>query len=110
MGLAIDDFGAGYATFSLLEHWKWDLVKIDKSLIDADDDRSRLLYTNVVRTLRDLELATVAEGVESPERLLVARRAEVSLLQGHLISEPVGMDELLDRVGPDGTGLAASLG
>jgi diguanylate cyclase (GGDEF)-like protein len=110
MGLAIDDFGAGYATFSLLEQWAWDLVKIDKSLIDADDDRSRLLYTNVVRTLRDLELATVAEGVESPERLLVARRAEVSLLQGHLISEPVGMDELLDRVGPDGTGLAASLG
>ena len=110
MGLAIDDFGAGYATFSLLEHWKWDLVKIDKSLIRGEDDRSRRLYANVVRTLRDLALTTVAEGVESPERLLSAREADVDLIQGHLVSEPVGLEELLARVGPDGTGLAASLG
>jgi diguanylate cyclase (GGDEF)-like protein len=110
MGLAIDDFGAGYATFSLLERWSWDVVKIDKSLIRADEERSKLLYTNVVRTLRDLGHTTVAEGVESPERLSVARRADVDLLQGHLISEPVGLDELLDRVGRDGSGLAVSLG
>jgi len=110
MGLAIDDFGAGYATFSLLNKWGWDLVKIDKSLITADDEQARLLFTNVVRTLRELKLTTLAEGIETPEQLLAARRAGVSLVQGHLVSEPVGMDELLRRVGPDGTGLAASLG
>jgi diguanylate cyclase (GGDEF)-like protein len=110
MGLAIDDFGAGYATFSLLNKWGWDVVKIDKSLITADDEQSRLLFSNVVRTLRELKLSTVAEGIETPEQLLVARRAGVTLVQGHLVSEPVGMDELLRRVGPDGTGLAASLG
>jgi diguanylate cyclase (GGDEF)-like protein len=110
MGLAIDDFGAGYATFSLLNKWGWDVVKIDKSLITADDEQSRLLFSNVVRTLRELKLSTVAEGIETPEQLLVARRAGVTLIQGHLVSEPVGMEELLRRVGPDGTGLAASLG
>jgi EAL domain-containing protein (putative c-di-GMP-specific phosphodiesterase class I) len=110
MGLAIDDFGAGYATFSLLNKWGWDLVKIDKSLITSDDEQSRLLFTNVVRTMRELNLCTVAEGVETHEQLVAARRAGVGLLQGHLVSEPVTMDELLRRVGPDGTGLAASLG
>jgi diguanylate cyclase (GGDEF)-like protein len=110
MGLAIDDFGAGYATFSLLNKWGWDVVKIDKSLITADDEQSRLLFSNVVRTLRELKLSTVAEGIETPEQLLVARRAGVTLIQGHLVSEPVGMEELLRRVGPDGTGLASSLG
>ncbi len=110
MGLAIDDFGAGYATFSLLNKWGWDVVKIDKSLITADDEQSRLLFSNVVRTLRELKLSTVAEGIETPEQLLVARRAGVTLIQGHLVSEPVRMEELLRRVGPDGTGLAASLG
>jgi diguanylate cyclase (GGDEF)-like protein len=110
MGLAIDDFGAGYATFSLLNKWGWDVVKIDKSLITADDEQSRLLFSNVVRTLRELSLTTVAEGIETPQELAVARRAGVSLVQGHLVSEPVGMDELLRRVGPAGDGLASSLG
>jgi len=110
MGLAIDDFGAGYATFSLLDKWDWDLVKIDRSLITADDDRSRLLFSNVVRTLRELKLTTVAEGIETPAQLRAARDAGVSLVQGHLLCEPVGMSELLHRVGHDGTGLAASLG
>jgi EAL domain-containing protein (putative c-di-GMP-specific phosphodiesterase class I) len=110
MGLAIDDFGAGYATFSLLNKWGWDLVKIDKSLITSDDEQSRLLFTNVVRTLRELKLCTLAEGIETPEQLVAARRAGVGLLQGHLVCEPVAMDELLHRVGPDGTGLAAALG
>jgi diguanylate cyclase (GGDEF)-like protein len=109
MGLAIDDFGAGYATFGLLNKWGWDVVKIDKSLITADDEQSRLLFTNVVRTLRELKLTTVAEGIETPEQLLAARRAGVTLIQGHLVSEPVCMDELLSRVGPDGTGLATTL-
>jgi EAL domain-containing protein (putative c-di-GMP-specific phosphodiesterase class I) len=109
IGLAVDDFGAGYATFSLLNKWGWDLVKIDKSLIDTDDEQSRLLFTNVVRTLRELRLTTLAEGIETPEQLNAARRAGVTLVQGHLISEPVAMGELLRRVGPDGTGLAPSL-
>jgi diguanylate cyclase (GGDEF)-like protein len=109
MGLAIDDFGAGYATFSLLNKWDWDVVKVDKSLLNADDPAAQVLFGNVVRTLRELRLATVAEGVESPEQLALARRAGISLLQGHLLCEPVEMDELLRRVGPDGTGLADRL-
>ena len=108
--LAVDDFGAGYATFSMLNKWGWDVVKIDKSLITADDEQSRLLFSNVVRTLRELGLATVAEGIETPEQLQAARRAGVTLLQGHLVCEAVEMEELLRRVGPDGTALAATLG
>jgi diguanylate cyclase (GGDEF)-like protein len=108
--LAVDDFGAGYATFDLLNKWGWDVVKIDKALIVADDEQSRLLFSNVVRTLRELKLATIAEGIETPEQLEVARRAGVTMIQGHIVCEAVPMDELLRRVGPDGTALAALLG
>jgi diguanylate cyclase (GGDEF)-like protein len=109
LGLAIDDFGAGYATFSLLNKWGWDVVKIDKSLVTGDDEQSKLLFTNVVRTLRELKLTPLAEGIETPEQLTAARRAGVTLVQGHLVSEPVGMDELLARVGPEGDALAGRL-
>jgi diguanylate cyclase (GGDEF)-like protein len=109
MRLAIDDFGAGYATFGLLNQWGWDLVKIDKSLATARDEQSTLLFTNVVRTLRELKLTTVAEGIETPQQFEAARRAGVSLIQGHLVSEPVAMDVLLERIGPDGRGLGDRL-
>ena len=85
-------------------------IKIDKSLIVADDEQSRLLFSNVVRTLRELKLVTVAEGIETQEQLQAARRAGVSMVQGHIVCEAVPMEELLRRVGPDGTDLAASLG
>jgi diguanylate cyclase (GGDEF)-like protein len=109
IGLAIDDFGAGFATFSLLNKWGWDLVKIDKSLVTAHDEQAMLLLTNVVRTLRELRLTTLAEGIENHDQLLQVRRSGVTLVQGHLVCEPVDMEELLRRVGPDGTGLAKRL-
>jgi diguanylate cyclase (GGDEF)-like protein len=110
IGLAVDDFGAGYATFSLLNKWSWDVVKIDRSLIIAEDEQSRVLFANTVRTLRDFGMTTVAEGIETPEQLAAARAAGVNLVQGHLVSEPVGMPELLTRVGADGAALASALG
>lgn len=110
IGLAIDDFGAGYATFNMLNKWSWDVVKIDRSLILDDDEQSRMLFGNAVRTLRDFGMTTIAEGIETPEQLETARRAGVVLVQGHLVSEPVGLPELLARVGADGAALASALG
>jgi EAL domain-containing protein (putative c-di-GMP-specific phosphodiesterase class I) len=72
-------------------------------------EQGQLLFANVVRTLRELGLTTVAEGVETPQQLAAARRAGVDLLQGHLLCEAVDMEELLRRVGPDGSGLAGRL-
>jgi EAL domain-containing protein (putative c-di-GMP-specific phosphodiesterase class I) len=69
-----------------------------------------MLFGNAVRTLRDFGMTTIAEGIETPEQLETARRAGVSLVQGHLVSEPVGLPELLSRVGADGAALASSLG
>ncbi len=34
----------------------------------------------------------------------------MTMIQGHIVCEAVPMEELLERVGPDGTSLAASLG
>ena len=52
---------------------------------------------------------TVAEGIETAEQLAAARRAGVTLVQGHYLCRAVGMDELLERVGPEGDGLARTL-
>lgn len=89
IGLAVDDFGGGHATFALLHSWPWRWVKIDQALVSArDDDTSRVLLGHVVTMLRDLGLTAVAEGVESTDQQDLLRSLGVPLAQGTLFAAP----------------------
>ncbi|MFV3130473.1 putative bifunctional diguanylate cyclase/phosphodiesterase [Niveispirillum sp. KHB5.9] len=65
--VAIDDFGAGYASLSYLKHLPADLIKIDQGFIRdlADSRRSRHIVGAVINLAHDLEMEVVAEGVEN---------------------------------------------
>lgn len=93
IGLAVDDFGGGHATFALLHSWPWRWVKIDQALVSARDDAtSRVLLGHVVTMLRDLGLTAVAEGVESEDQLELLRTLGVPLAQGTLFAAPATAD------------------
>ncbi len=89
--IAIDDFGTGYSSLSYLQQLPVDAVKIDRSfLYSAGVTRpSRPLFAAIVALARSLGLATVAEGVESPEQLELARQAGCDRLQGYLFGRPM---------------------
>lgn len=67
--LAIDDFGAGYATYHFLDAWDWSLVKINRGLIRAHDRCRPLLLRHVASLLTDVGARSVAEGIETARRL-----------------------------------------
>lgn len=93
IGLAVDDFGGGHATFALLHSWPWRWVKIDQALVSARDDAtSRVLLGHVVTMLRDLGLTAVAEGVESEDQAGLLRSLGVPLAQGTLFAAPAGAE------------------
>jgi diguanylate cyclase (GGDEF)-like protein/PAS domain S-box-containing protein len=89
--IAIDDFGTGYSSLSYLQHLPVDAVKIDRSFLHpAGAPRSsRPLFAAIVALARSLGLATVAEGVESPEQLELARQAGCDRVQGFLFGQPM---------------------
>ena len=88
--LAADDVGAGNAGLRLLSQVRFDIVKIDLSLVQdgAHDPGSRA----VLESLRDLatsqEANIVAEGVETPEQLQVIRDLRIAAAQGFLLGRP----------------------
>lgn len=87
---AIDDFGAGYASLSLLADFQPDIVKIDIALVkDVDREATRQrIVRGALEMCRDLGIEVIAEGVETAgERDFFASEG-VSLMQGYLFARP----------------------
>jgi len=87
----LDDFGTGYSSLSYLKRLPLDGLKIDRSFIrDLDSDAdSRAIAAAIVSLAKTLNLAIVAEGVETPAQLAILQGMGSMLIQGYLASRPV---------------------
>jgi diguanylate cyclase (GGDEF)-like protein len=90
-GLGIDDFGTGSASITCASRVPADTIKIDRSYVAGlpTSASDRAIVAAVVEMARALGVATVAEGVETPEQLEELRRLGCNYGQGYLFSRPV---------------------
>ena len=96
--LSIDDFGTGYSSLSYLNRLPIDNLKIDRSfvsLIGQDPDSlepyndGRNIIATIINLAHQMEMTTIAEGIESPEQLDKLQILGCEKVQGHLFSRPV---------------------
>ncbi|WP_459573919.1 EAL domain-containing protein [Cupriavidus sp. 8B] len=97
MVISQDDFGSGYASLQALGLLPFKQVKVDKILLHRarHAERARRLFASSMELARSLELQTVAEGVESPDDVALARSLGADLLQGYAISHPMPIERLV---------------
>jgi EAL domain-containing protein (putative c-di-GMP-specific phosphodiesterase class I) len=88
--LAVDDAGAGFASFRHILQLRPDLIKLDASLIHGIDARteSRALAAALIRFAAETRCLLIAEGVETEGELAVLRRLGVDKAQGYLLGRP----------------------
>jgi PAS domain S-box-containing protein len=88
--LAIDDTGAGYASFTHVLTLHPDIIKLDRSLItDIDTDPARRAFvTAIVLLAGELGAEVTAEGVENTRELAVLASLRVEHAQGFLLARP----------------------
>ncbi|MGC9269938.1 EAL domain-containing protein [Acidiphilium sp.] len=87
---AIDDFGAGYSNLNLLAQFHPDIVKLDRALIagiDADPVR-RCLVRHCVSLCAELDIAVIAEGIETSAEYHTLAGLGVTLMQGYFLARP----------------------
>jgi diguanylate cyclase (GGDEF)-like protein len=91
VGVSLDDFGTGYSSLAYLRRLPLDVLKIDRTFVEGLDrpGTGRTLVRTILDMSRDLDLRTVAEGVEKAEQLEELRRLGCTLGQGFLFSRPV---------------------
>lgn len=89
-GIALDDFGAGHASFDRLSHLEIDQLKIDRTLVQGmDTERGRKLVAGIVSLGRTLSMKVTAEGIETAEQAQFAKEANCDWGQGYLFGEAV---------------------
>jgi EAL domain-containing protein (putative c-di-GMP-specific phosphodiesterase class I) len=107
--ISLDDFGTGYSSLAYLHRFPVHTLKVDQSFVrDIRSDRDdAAIVSTVISLARQLELKSLAEGVETPEQLAFLRTRGCDSYQGFLFCRPKSAAETgallaAHRAGPAG--------
>lgn len=84
--IVLDDFGTGYASIGFLRQFRFEKLKIDRSLVvdAATDGGSRAMMLASIAVARSLNMDVTAEGVETEDQADLVRAAGCDQIQGWL--------------------------
>ena len=96
MKIAMDDFGAGHSSLTLLTRCPIDTLKIDREVIQEihSDSRSRIIVQSMIDLASSLDVAVCAEGIEFKEQVHVLSEMNCEFGQGYYFSEPLSAAQL----------------
>jgi diguanylate cyclase (GGDEF)-like protein len=92
VAIVLDDFGTGYSSLSYLWKFPFDKIKIDRSFMQALDEKDKLvgkILLAIVSLSRSLQLRVTAEGVETQAHADFLRELACDQVQGFLFGRPI---------------------
>lgn len=88
--LLLDDFGSGYSSLATLNTMNFDILKLDKSLIDyIGSSNGEELLRHTVELAKHFGLNITAEGVETQEQVHFLQEVRCDDIQGYYFSKPL---------------------
>lgn len=94
--ISLDDFGTGYASIGFLRQFRFEKLKLDRSLVvqAGEDDGSRAMMLSSIAVARALNMGVTAEGVETVEQADMVRLAGADQIQGWLYYKALPAEEI----------------
>jgi diguanylate cyclase (GGDEF)-like protein len=104
--LALDDFGAGFASLQYLKHLPFSYVKIDGEFVQnvATNETDQLMVGGMLAITQGMHLRTVAEFVGDSACLEQLRSMGVDFAQGFFLGRPRPLAKVLRELAPVGAG------
>ncbi|EQM69357.1 hypothetical protein L682_13780 [Aquipseudomonas alcaligenes OT 69] len=99
--IAVDDFGTGYSSLNYLKQFPIDVLKIDRSFVDGlpDGERDAQIARAIIAMSHSLNLAVIAEGVETHAQLEFLREHGCDEVQGYLFGRPMSPEQFEAQFG-----------
>lgn len=94
-GIALDDFGVEYSSYEFLMMASFDMLKIDKSLVQRYEEaqKGEILMKHIVDMGHDVGMKCCAEGVETEFQFRFIKEIGCDYIQGYLIDRPLSIDQ-----------------
>jgi EAL domain-containing protein (putative c-di-GMP-specific phosphodiesterase class I)/GGDEF domain-containing protein len=94
--IAVDDFGTGASSLERVLSINIDLLKIDKCFIPhkTNSKKKTKLLESIIQLAKNIDLKTLAEGVETKEQFEKLKLLECNYIQGYLYSKPIRAHQL----------------
>ncbi len=95
--VAIDDFGSGYASLGYVQHFPFDILKIDRDFIQGIDlhTKTATIASSIIQMAHRLELCVIAEGVETEAERDFLMQCNCDVAQGFLYGKPEPPEDVI---------------
>lgn len=92
--LLLDDFGTGYSSLSTLRSMPFDIIKIDRSFIQTQNEKNRKITESILDMAENFDMQVVAEGIEESNMASFLKYRGCKYGQGYLFKNPVPASEI----------------
>lgn len=95
--LSMDDFGTGYSSLNTLKCLNLDTLKLDRGFFLVSDEqeqrRSEIIVNHIIAMTKQLNITTVAEGIETEQQVDFLKKAGCDAIQGFYFAKPMPVGE-----------------
>lgn len=99
--VSMDDFGTGYSSLTMLSRLRIDEMKLDRGFLrsapEEDEARRQVILEQVVSTAHRLQIAVVAEGIETEQDRNTVAALGCELGQGYFYDRPISAADFTKR-------------
>ena len=97
---SLDDFGTGYSSLTYLKRLPFDEIKVDQAFVAdiLESERAGTIVETIIRMGKALDLAVIAEGVETAGQLTRLIEGGCEAYQGWFFGRPAARDAFLETL------------
>lgn len=101
----MDDFGSAYSSLNILKEFEFDELKLDMAFLNPFTLRSQRIAASIIEMAKNVNMHTLAEGVETEEQFMFLRNIGCEKVQGFYFGKPMKYEDAMKQLADQNIGI-----